>query len=130
VLRLKLQNLEERNNIRRSLAARYDEAFADLDLVLLPVPPALLPNRHLYPVRTPRRDDLRQFLQQHGIETLIHYPEPLPLQPAFRRFVLPGQKFPIARKAAREILSLPLYPELTEEELERTIQAVRHFFNA
>jgi dTDP-4-amino-4,6-dideoxygalactose transaminase len=130
ILRVKLQALEERNHIRRNLAACYDEAFADMDLVLLPSISGLIPNRHLYPIRTPRRDDLRRYLQERDIETLIHYPVPLPLQPAFRRFVHPGQEFPVAEKASREILSLPLYPELTEEELQYTIQTVRHFFGA
>jgi dTDP-4-amino-4,6-dideoxygalactose transaminase len=130
ILRLKLQNLEKQNSVRRNLAARYDRAFADIDLVLLPVTPDLLPNRHLYPIRTSRRDDLRRFLKERGIETLIHYPVPLPFQPAFQRFVLPGQEFPVAQKASHELLSLPLYPDLTEEELERTIHAVRHFFKA
>ncbi len=130
VLRLKLGNLEKGNSIRRSLAARYDEAFADLGLALLPTAPDFVPNRHLYPIRTPRRDELQIYLQQRGIETLIHYPEPLPFQPAFRRFVIPGQKFPVAQKTANELLSLPLYPELKEEELERTIHTVRDFFKA
>ena len=130
VLRLRLRTLEERNAVRRNLASRYDEAFADLDLVLLPVTPGLLPNRHLYPIRTRHRDELRSFLRERGIETLVHYPAPLPLQPALQRFVLPGQEFPVAEQASREILSLPLHPELTEEELQRTIEAVRQFFKA
>ena len=130
VLRCKLPDLEERNRIRRRLAARYDETFSDLDLLRLPVAGGLLPNRHLYPVRTPRRDELRSFLKECGIETLVHYPVPLPFQPAFRQFVLPGQEFPVAQKAARELLSLPLYPELEEEELQHVIRAVRRFFKA
>lgn len=128
VLRLKLEGLETRNEVRRRRAARYDEAFADLDLTVLPVAAGFLPNRHLYPVRTPRRDTLRRFLMDHGIETLVHYPAPLPQQPALKQFVLAGQEFPVAEKAAREIFSLPLYPELTDEELQYTIQIVRRFF--
>ena len=130
VLRIKLSLLEKQNNIRRALAARYDEAFADLNLMRLPISPGLEPNRHLYPIRTSRRDELRNFLRQCGIETLVHYPTPIPFQPAFQRFILPGQEFPVAQKATREMLSLPLYPELTEEELQYTINAVRHFFGA
>ena len=130
VLRLKLKMLEARNEARRQMAARYDEAFADLDLTVLPRAPGLLPNRHLYPVRTSRREELRSYLGQHGIETLVHYPAPLPLQPALRQFVLPGQEFPAAEKAAREVFSLPLYPELTEEELQYAIRTVRRFFKA
>ncbi len=130
ILRLKLETLEERNCIRRNLATRYDEALSDLDLLLLPATGTMIPNRHLYPIRTPRRDDLRSFLQERGVGTLVHYPVPLPRQPALRQFVLPGQEFSVAEKAAQEILSLPLYPELAEEELERVIQAVRRFFRA
>ncbi len=128
VLRFKLRKLEERNGVRRSLAARYDDAFKDLDLKLLPKISGLLPNRHLYPVRTPRRDDLRRFLKERGVETLVHYPEPLPLQPALKRFALPGQEFPAAFEASRELLSLPLYPELSEQEFQHTVESVRIFF--
>jgi dTDP-4-amino-4,6-dideoxygalactose transaminase len=128
ILRMKLQSLDECNGIRRILADRYDEAFKDLDLTLLPTRSDFIPNRHLYPVRTPRRDALRRFLQENRIQTLIHYPIPLPVQPAFQRFVLPGQEFPAAQKAVNEMLSLPLYPELSEEELQHTIRTVRRFF--
>ncbi len=130
ILRMKLPLLEERNRFRRVLAARYDEAFAGIEVTPLPATARLVPSRHLYPIRTPRRDQLRQYLQLRGIETLIHYPMPLPLQPAFRRFVLPDQEFPVAQKACNEILSLPLYPELAEEELDYVIRTVRSFFGA
>ena len=102
--------------------------ITELDLTLMPATPGLLSNRHLYPIRTPRRDDLLRYLQEQGIETLVHYPVPPPLQPALMRFVLPGQEFPAAVKASKEILSLPLYPELSDEEQQYTIQSVRNFF--
>ncbi len=130
ILRGKLHTLEACNNIRRKLADRYDEAFRNLDLTLLPTQPDFVPNRHLYPIRTPRRDELRRFLQENGVQTLVHYPVALPLQPAFQRFVLRGQEFPAAEKAAREVLSLPLYPELREDELQHTIRAVQRFFES
>jgi len=128
VLRLRLETLEAGNDTRRHMARAYDEAFADLDLTLLPVRPGLEPNRHLYPVRTRRREELRRYLSDHGIETLVHYPVPLSRQPALSRFVLPGQEFPVAERAAREIFSLPLNPELTEAEQQFTIEIVRRFF--
>jgi len=128
VLRFKLKLLESRNETRRQMAARYDEAFADLDLTVLPATPDLVTNRHLYVVRTPRREELRGHLAEHGVETLVHYPIPLPCQPALQRFVLPGQRFPMAEKAASEVFSLPLYPELTEAEQQHVILAVRRFF--
>ncbi len=130
VLRVRLAKLEAQNEKRRQIAARYDEAFADLELTLLPQNPDFVPNRHLYPVRTHRRQDLRDFLSANGIETLVHYPTPLPCQPALKQFVLGGQQFPVAEKAAREIISLPLYPELTETEQLHVIGCVRRFFEA
>ncbi len=128
VLRLKLDRLGTKNEARRRMARAYDEAFADLDLRLLPVPAGFVPNRHLYPVRTPRREDLRRYLSEHGIETLVHYPVPLPRQPALARYVLPGQEFPVAEQAAREVFSLPLNPELTDAEQLWIIETVRRFF--
>jgi dTDP-4-amino-4,6-dideoxygalactose transaminase len=127
LLRAKLEQLETRNTMRRQIAARYDEALADLNLGILPVPADLLPNRHLYPVRSSRRDELRRHLAAYGIETLVHYPTPLPLQPALRQFILPGQTFPVAETVSREICSLPLNPELTEEEIRHIICSVRQF---
>ncbi len=128
VLRFKLRHLDQRNEIRRQLAARYDAAFLDLDLMVLPQAPGLLPNRHLYTVRTPQRDGLRAYLAQHGVESLIHYPTPLPRQPALKPFVLPGQQFPAADRAASTILSLPLYPEICDQELDHVVQTVRGYF--
>jgi dTDP-4-amino-4,6-dideoxygalactose transaminase len=130
LLRLKLKRLESRNEVRRRMAARYDAAFADLELAVLPIAPDFVPNRHLYPVRTPRIGKLRDFLRNNGIETLVHYPIPLPLQPALKPFVLHGEKFPEAERAAQEIFSLPLYPEMREQELEHVMDAVRRFFGA
>jgi dTDP-4-amino-4,6-dideoxygalactose transaminase len=128
VLRLKLARLDSQNEKRRQIAVRYDEAFADLDLTVLPHASDFLPNRHLYPVRTSRREDLRGYLLENGIETLVHYPTPLPYQPALKQFVLVGQQFPVAEKAAREIFSLPLYPELMEAEQQHIIRSVHRFF--
>ena len=130
ILRVKLQTLEACNASRRALADRYDKAFSDLDLVVFPSLPDFVSNRHLYPIRTPRRDELRRYLDENGIQTLVHYPVPLPSQPALRQFVIPGQEFPVAQRAASEVLSLPLYPELKEEELQHVIGAVRRFFRA
>lgn len=128
VLRFKLRELEEWNERRRQKAAYYVEAFAGLDLKSPSIIPGSLPNSHLYTVRTLRRDALRSHLLASGIQTLVHYPVPLHEQPALRRFVMPGQKFPAAENASAEILSLPLYPELTEAEIQYTDRAVRAFF--
>jgi len=75
-----------------------------------------------------RRDELRRHLQGEGVETAIHYPLPVHLQPPFRD--CPGPPCPVAEEASRRVLSLPLYPHLTREEQERVIEAVRAFFRA
>jgi dTDP-4-amino-4,6-dideoxygalactose transaminase len=128
VLRFKLRKLEEWNERRRQKAALYDEAFADLDLKSPSTLPGALPNRHLYIICSSVREALRSDLLAKGIQTLVHYPVPLHLQPALRRFALPGQEFPEAESAAARVLSLPLYPELRVAETEYTAGAVRAFF--
>jgi dTDP-4-amino-4,6-dideoxygalactose transaminase len=128
ILRFKLENLEDRNRERRKMAQRYDRALSGLDLTVLPTVDRLLSNRHLYVVRTPRREEIRTFLKEKGIETLVHYPTPLPHQPAFQRFVLAGQTFPEAEAATREIFSLPLYPELAEDEFQYVVESLNAFF--
>jgi|WetSurMetagenome_2_1015567.scaffolds.fasta_scaffold35199_3 dTDP-4-amino-4,6-dideoxygalactose transaminase len=130
ILRFKLRNLESRNARGRKLADRYDKGLADLKLKVLSVISDMTPNRHIYPIRTPRRDELREFLLREGVETMIHYPVPLPHQPAFRSFVAGNEKFPVAEAAARELLSLPLYPELSEDEFEFTLRSIKQFFNS
>ena len=133
LLRVKLERLESRNATRRAIAARYDAAFRDLPLALPAIDAQCEPNRHLYPVRArggEERRELRSFLSARGVESLVHYPVPVPCQPALERFVLPGQRFPAAERAAGEILSLPLYPELASHEIEHVIESVRAFFES
>ena len=83
---------------------------------------------HLFVVETAERDGLREFLTERGIQTGIHYPIPIHLQEAYRDLgVLPGA-FPHAERLARETLSLPMYPELTEEQIGSVTNAIREFF--
>ena len=79
---------------------------------------------HLYVVRHPRRDALAAGLQERGISTLVHFPIPLHLQPAFAASGGRPGDLPVAEQAAREVLSLPLYPGLRDDEVERVISAV------
>lgn len=84
-------------------------------------------SHHLFVVRSPRRDELRTFLADKDIQTGIHYPIPIHLQPAYAsRGWKPGE-FPVAEKLAREILSLPLYPEMTDVQVEYLVAAIRDF---
>ena len=126
VLRTKLPHLERHNAARRAIAQRYNTAFAALPLRC---PPSLGEDyvAHLYVLRHPRRDDLRRFLQTHGIATDVHYPVPDHLQP-----VSAGQTvdLPVTQAASAELLTLPCFPGLTDAEIERVIAAVQGFFAA
>ena len=131
LLRSKLARLEARNRRRRELAARYDQALSGLPLRLVQPPEGCESSRHLYVARArsgAERDQLRAHLRDRGIETLVHYPLPLPLQPALRPFVPAGEEFPAAEAAAREVVSLPLYPELGDDELAAVVEGVLSFF--
>ena len=79
---------------------------------------------HLYVVRHSRRDDLHEALKASGVGTLIHYPVPIHLQPAYRYLATPGA-LPVTEQVAQEILSLPLYPEMTDAQVDEVAAAVR-----
>ncbi len=128
VLRAKLPFLEVDNARRREIGARYDVAFTDLPLQRLTVRPGTISAPHLYPVRTPARDRLMGHLSSRGVETSIHYPLPLHLQPAYA--FLGGRRgdFPVAEEACETVLSLPLYSRMSEEQVEAVTSGVRDFF--
>lgn len=130
-LRVKLPHLAEWNERRRSVCARYDEAFAALPwLEPVRILPGNLPSRHLYVahVQAPRgRDQLAQALKDQDINSGLHYPHPLHLQECYTGLGLGPGSFPVAEKLARELISLPLFPEMTPEQITRVIDAVTHF---
>jgi dTDP-3-amino-3,4,6-trideoxy-alpha-D-glucose transaminase len=127
VLRVKLRYLEQWNVRRRALAARYDEGLRDCGLIL----PHAAPDRehvyHLYVVRTPQRDALQQHLKANGIGTLIHYPTPVHLQPAYAELGLRRGTLPLSEQIADEVLSLPLYPEMSDAQQDIVISAIQSF---
>jgi len=127
-LNVKLPRLDEWNNRRRALAARYHERLQGSPLTL-PTPDAGSV-WHLYVIRTPKRDALRDHLEKQGIETGVHYPLPLHLQPPFANLGHKRGGFPEAERAADEVLSLPMYPELGDEGVDRVSAAIRSFFSA
>jgi dTDP-4-amino-4,6-dideoxygalactose transaminase len=125
VLRVRLTMLEAENQRRREIAAAYDSGLAGLPLQL----PARRPDAthvfHQYVVRTPQRDALQRSLAERGIGTNIHYPVPVHLQPAYRgRLAIGPSGLAETERAAREVLSLPMFPQLTEEQIGRVISAV------
>jgi dTDP-4-amino-4,6-dideoxygalactose transaminase len=126
LLRARLPHLDEHNAERTRLANHYRERLADVEL-----PGPALPGRaiehawHLFVVRHPARDRLRQRLLAQGIETLIHYPVPIHLQPAYADLGHRPGSLPVSERAAREVLSLPLYVGLGAARVERVAEAVR-----
>ena len=122
ILRVKLRGLEADNARRREVAARYDALLAGTELTLPRTRPEATPVFHQYVVRHPRRDELRAYLQAEGIGTLIHYPVPIHQQPAYARFA--DGPLPNTQEAARTVLSLPLYPEIPDDHVRRTAEAL------
>jgi len=127
IVRVALRRIEARTERRRQIARRYTEAFQGLPLAL---PQELESTRHvyhLYVVRSERRDDLAAYLNAAGIATGVHYPIPCHLQEPCREYGVGPGSLPETERAAREILSLPVYPELTDEQVSRIINDVRTF---
>jgi dTDP-4-amino-4,6-dideoxygalactose transaminase len=125
VLSCKLPRLDAWNAARREHARSYDAAFADLDeIVPIAVDERATHVYHQYVVRTAQREELRAALRERGIATGVHYPIPLTRQPALAGTVEPDA-FPNADALAVEVLSLPVYPELSEPQRDAVIEAVR-----
>jgi dTDP-4-amino-4,6-dideoxygalactose transaminase len=129
ILSAKLPHLREWNEARRRIAERYGrllDGVGDIEL------PQIAPGRehvyHLYVIRTGQRDALRTFLAGHGIQTLINYPTALPFLPAYARLGCTPEQFPRAHADQSRILSLPIYPELTDESVEIVAERVRAFY--
>ena len=123
LLRVKLRHLDAWTEARRRLAARYREHLAGVPLTLPAEDPRARHIYHLFTVRHPRRDALARGLADLGVGTMIHYPLAVPEQPLFGRDA--ESAWPEAWRAAREVLSLPCYPELTDAEADEVAKAVR-----
>ncbi len=132
VLRVKLRHLDSWTQGRQNNARRYHELFARFGLtekVKLPAVPAGC--THVYnqfTIRVPRRDALKAYLQQHGVPTEIYYPHPLHLQPAFASLAYRPGSMPVSEAASAQVLSLPIFPELTAAQQESIVQAIAEFY--
>lgn len=127
ILSVKLADLDVENQRRREIAAQYTAALADV--VRVPhVPEGFESVYHLYVIRTPQRDALREYLHENGVGTAIQYPVPIHLQPAYQGWLGDVGSFPETELAATEIVSLPLYPEMTDEQVQTVIHFVQKFF--
>jgi dTDP-4-amino-4,6-dideoxygalactose transaminase len=130
ILRIKLRKLEQWNTRRRALARMYDERLRGTGVIAPEIPSDI--RRHVfytYTIRVQggRRDDLRKYLGERGIGTQIHYPVPIHLQQSAEFLGYRKGDMPITERVASEVLSLPMYAELTDEQLERVADAVRSF---
>jgi len=118
VLRVKLKYIDQWNEARKDRAALYTELLKDTSVQV----PTVLDDRthvfHQYTLRVKDRDGLRSFLEENGIASAIHYPIPLHMQPAFHDPNQGEGSFPISEEIARDVISLPMYPELTEEAVQ------------
>jgi dTDP-4-amino-4,6-dideoxygalactose transaminase len=123
ILRAKLPHLDAWNRARGEVARRYRAALGDLAPRLVSTPPSGRSVQHQLVIRVPRRDEVRRALAEQGIDTGIHYPVPLHQQAAFRAFA--GEELPETTMAAGEVLSLPMFPELLPEDVERVVDAMR-----
>ena len=152
ILRIKLKHLPNWNEKRRQNASLYTElltrnsehlparasaqegATRYIDLatrnIIIPFEPSWSKSvYHLYIIRTQRRDDLQRYLADNGINTGLHYPIPLHLQNAYKNLNLPNGNYPITERVAREILSLPMFPGLTSEQIEYVSSKIKSFYS-
>jgi len=144
ILRIKLKHLPAWNENRRRNASLYNECFKDqgsrtkdhLEPLALNLGPWIIPPfepswsravYHLYIIRTQKRDELQKFLSDNGISTGLHYPIPLHVQNAYKNSGVANGSFPITEKVAGEILSLPMFPGLTSEQIEYTASKIKEY---
>jgi dTDP-4-amino-4,6-dideoxygalactose transaminase len=142
VLRVKLRHIEQWNNARRDVAALYDKLFeaaglsagrgvftGDAPVKILATLPQAFHIFHQYVVRVPKRDELRKFLGERNIGSEIYYPVPLQQQECLEYLGYTEGNLPITDEAAKDVLALPIFPELTEEEVKRVVDGIAEFYN-
>ena len=130
VLRIKLRHLDRWNESRRHIASLYDELLAGSGIGLPYVEPDVEHVYHLYVIQLESRDQIQSELAARGVGTGIHYPVPIHLQEAYRELGGRDGDFPVTEAAARRLLSLPLYPELADDEVRRVARELRELVSA
>lgn len=128
VLGIKLKHLDKWTRERRRVAQRYHHLLADTPLQLPTEAEYAQSAYHLYVVRHPRRDDLKKHLEANKVGCALHYPLSLHMQKCYAHLGYKAGDFPVAEKAARECLSLPIYPEMTDAQIERVSEVIHEFF--
>lgn len=129
VLTVKLPHIDDWNKARHEHAVKYSELLAKVPQAQCPrLRPDAFHIFHVYSIRVPKRDELAEHLKSREVSTGIHYPVALPFMPAYSYLNHKPADFPVAHKCMGEILSLPMYPELTDEQIEYTVDAIREFY--
>jgi dTDP-4-amino-4,6-dideoxygalactose transaminase len=130
VLSVKLRHLDTWNKERAKLADNYHKMLKGVgDLILPAVALYATSVYHIYAIRTLKRDELQEYLKQHGIGSLVHYPVPPHIQPAYKDYRFKPGDFPLAEIIAKTTLSLPLYPGLTEDEQLYIVEKICAYFS-
>ena len=127
-LRTKLRRLAAWTEERRTLAARYRQALAGTPVALPPDPQGATHTYHQFTIRAPKRDALADCLRERGIATRVYYPRTVPAQPCFADLGHAPGSFPVSERLAREVLSLPIYPGLRPEQVDRVAREIRAFY--
>ena len=131
ILRTKLRRLDSFNAARFEVAQKYNSALQGIgDLVLPQIPSGKSHVFHLYVARTGRRDALLQYLQSRGIGVVIHYPKPIHLHGAYKHLGYEAGSFPVAEQLSNQVISFPIFPEITDEQIAFVAEAVKDFFES
>ena len=129
ILSAKLPHVLQWTEMRQKNAGYYDQVLANIDEITLPkVRPHSTHTYHLYVVRVQRRDELAEYLKSKEIETAIHYPTPLPFLEAYKYLGHVNNDFPVSEAYQHQILSLPMYPELTTEMMNYVSSTIKEFY--
>ena len=129
ILSVKLPHVKKWNELRFRNASYLNEKLSGIKGIEVPkIRERSSHIFHLYVVKAERRDALQQHLKAHGIETAIHYPTPLPLLPAYGYLKHTASDFPVTSANQEKILSLPMFPELTKEQMDYTADVIRNFY--
>lgn len=130
ILRYKLTKLDEWNRKRREIAVWYKQMLHGIPVILPEEEPWAYHVYHLFVIRAENRDELMNYLTQKGVSTLIHYPTPIHLQEVYKSLAYTKGSFPKAEKVSSEIISLPLYPSLTQREVRYVCESIREFYGS
>lgn len=128
ILSVKLKYLDSWTEGRQSCATKYHESLAELGEIIAPKTRSACSHvYHLFVIRSRQRDQLREHLKINGIPTVVNYAKPLPLYEAYRSLEKTGEDFPVATRHSREILSIPIFPEILDEEINQVVESLKSF---